>query len=70
MVQSSFGIGWQKGFSLMGNQTYTEIIPRKQNIGKENNIVVLIALRYFNRLKLPTHTHTHQNNEIFGDCHK
>lgn len=44
----------------MGNETEsnTEMIPTKQNIGKENNIVVLIALRYVKRLKLPTHTHT------------
>lgn len=47
----------------MWNQIYTQITPRKQNIGKENNIVVLIALRYFNRLKLPKHTLTHTQTQ-------
>lgn len=46
---------------------YTQITPRKQNIGKENNIVVLIALRYFNRLKLPTHTRTHTHTQTQCD---
>lgn len=48
----------------MWNQTCTQITPRKQNVGKENKIVVLIALRYFNRLKLPTRTRTHTHTVI------